>query len=149
MPTVFLNGGDNFHKHFTKLGRLHSFIPFLVPFLAASAILPSSILAYVQSVLQYSEDSTFLVNLGNDQPNILMVLSQMHGAAWDLEALEFVLDDTLTGNSLKWMMIFFNTRDLCQQAYKHLRKQLLEQQCEEVGFLHALQSTDAKCNTMK
>jgi superfamily II DNA helicase RecQ len=73
--------GDNFRKRFADLGKLRSYVPCSVPFLVASATLPPHILEQVQARLHFFDNSTFLVNLGNDRHNVSMILCQMQGAA--------------------------------------------------------------------
>jgi hypothetical protein len=68
----------------------------------------------VQDQLHFHKDSTFFLNLGNERPNISMIVCQMKGAARDLAALDFVLDEAFAGNPLKRTVIFFNSRDLAQ-----------------------------------
>jgi superfamily II DNA helicase RecQ len=58
--------GEYFRKRFSELGKLQSYVPCSVPFLVMSATLPPHVLEQVQSQLHFYEDSTFLVNLGND-----------------------------------------------------------------------------------
>jgi superfamily II DNA helicase RecQ len=108
--------GEHFRKRFADLGKLRSYVPFSVPFMVTSATLPPHILEQVMSQLQFYEDSTFLINLGNDRHNVSTVVCQMQGAAQDLQALDFVLDEAFAGDPLKRTIIFFNSRDLCQQS---------------------------------
>ena len=136
--------GEHFRKRYADLGKLRSYVPCSVPFLMTSATLPPHILEQVKSLLRFYEDSTFLVNLGNDRHNVSTILCQMHGAARDLPALDFVLDEAFTGNPLKRTIIFFNSRDLCQRGYKHLRRQLPEHLLDEIGFIISLLTEDTK-----
>jgi superfamily II DNA/RNA helicase len=94
-------------------------------------------------------DETFQINLGNDRRNISMALCGMRAAAKDLVALNFILDEHLSGKPLKWTIIFFNTQELTQQGFRHLKKQLPLQYQDQIGFLHALCTTDAKRKTME
>jgi len=136
--------GDNFRKRYADLGRLRSFVSNSVPFLAVSATLPAFILEQVQARLLLSESDTFLVNLGNDRRNITTILCRMRGAASDLQALDFTVDEARSGLPLKRTIIFFNSRELTQQGYRHLQRQLPTSQKAEIGFLHAFRSTPSK-----
>jgi superfamily II DNA/RNA helicase len=73
----------------------------------------------------------------------------MLGAAGDLAALDFVLDEALVGGPLKRTIIFFNTQELCLRGYKHLCSQLPHAYQGEVDYLHALRTENAKRYTMK
>src|ERR1700722_19683349 len=140
---------DNFRKCYVDLGRFRSYISNSVPILAASATLPPSILKQVQACLLISKNDSFLVNLGNDRLNIMSILCHMCGAASDLAALDFTLDEGLSGNALKRTIIFFNTRELTQLGYRHLKRQLPQNMHDQIGFLHACRTTDAKNETME
>ena len=76
--------GDDFRKRFADLGKLRSYAPSSVPLLATSATLHPKALEEVKSRLHLHDDSTFFLNLGNDQSNITMAVCQMKGAARDL-----------------------------------------------------------------
>ena len=131
------------------LGQFRSYISNSVPILAASATLLPSILKQVQACLLISKNDSFLVNLGNDRLNIMSILCHMCGAASDLAALDFTLDEGLSGNALKRTIIFFNTRELTQLGYRHLKRQLPQNMHDQIGFLHACRTTDAKNETME
>jgi superfamily II DNA helicase RecQ len=79
--------GKSFRKRFGELRRLRSYVQTTVPCLATSATLPPLILADVKDKLQFSEEETFLVNLGNDRPNLMYILCLMRGAAGNLARL--------------------------------------------------------------
>ena len=129
--------GEHFRKRFGEVGRLRSYVQTTVPFLATSATLPPLVLAEIQSKLHFTEDETYIVNLGNDRPNITPILCQMRGAAGDLGSLDFLLDEALTGSTLKRTIVFFNARDLTLKAWHHLRQQLPVHMQDEVNFIHA------------
>ena len=96
--------GEHFRKRFSELGRLRCYVPTSVPFLATSATLPPLVLAEVRSKLNLSGEDTYLVNLGNDRPNITSILVLLRGAASDLGALDFLVDEAFSGGSLKRTM---------------------------------------------
>jgi hypothetical protein len=64
------------------------------------------------------------VNLGNSRPNITPILARMWGAATDLEALNFSVDEAYTRSLLIRTIIFFNTRELAFRACQHLKSLL-------------------------
>src|SRR5204862_2376761 len=101
--------GDHFRKSFADLGKLRSYVPCSVPFLATSATLPPPVLEQVLSRLQFNKDTTFFLNLGNDRTNISMILCQIKGTTRDFLVLDFVLDEASAGNPLKRTIIFFNS----------------------------------------
>ena len=127
--------GENFRKRYADLGKLQSYVPCTVPILAASATLPPHVLKQVQSRLLLSDESTFLINLGNDRRNIAMAVCHMRGAAGDLAALDFVLDEAHAGKDLVRTIVFFNSRDLCQRGYKYLRRKLPSHLRDKIGLM--------------
>lgn len=135
--------GDSFRKAFGELGRLRSYVPTAVPFLATSATLPPLVLSDIQSQLHFSRPNTLLVNLGNHRANITNILVPMRTAT-DLGALDFLADEALTGQPLKKTIIFFNTRDLAFKGSQYLRGLLPEARQREVDFLHAGRNSRAR-----
>jgi len=141
--------GESFRKLFGELGKLRSFIPMSVPFLATSATLPPAILLDVQLKLLFSMQDTFMINLGNDRSNITPIVCRMHGAAKDLGALDFLLDEALAGNEIPLSVVFFNTRVLTQKGCIHIKEHLPENLRHQVGFIHAGRSARAKRKVMQ
>ena len=78
-----------------------------------------------------------------------MVMALLQGATQDLGTPDFVLDKAHAGKPLKQTIIFFNSRELCLQGFKHLHLQLPEAHHHKVNFLHALQTEGMKHHTMK
>ena len=140
--------GDGFRKAFGELGRLRSYVPTSVPFLATSATLLPMVLHDIQARLHFSEPDTFLVNLGNHRANITNILVPMRTAN-DLGALDFLADEALASQPLKRTIIFFNTRDLAYKGSQHLKKLLPEARKHEINFLHAGRNSRARRFVLK
>lgn len=141
--------GESFRKRFADLDQLRSFASCSAPFLGVTATAPPLILQEIRSRLLFSQNTTLLINLGNDRPNITMAVCTMLGAAGDLAALDFVLDEAWIGDPLKRTIIFFNTRELCLQGFKYLFFQLSHASREEIDYLHALRTQNAKQHVLK
>lgn len=135
--------GDGFRKVFGELGRLRSYVPTSVPFLATSATLPPLVLSDIQTRLHFSGQETFLVNLGNHRANITNILMPLRTAS-DFGALNFLADEALTGLPLKRTIVFFNTRDMAFKGSQYLKKLLPEVRQGEIDFLHAGRSSRAR-----
>jgi len=101
--------GENFRKQFADLDMLQSFASCMVPFLGVMVTAPPLVLKQICSHLLFYKESMLIINIGNDQPNLTMVMCLMQGAAHDFRVLDFVLNQALTGESLKWTVIFFNS----------------------------------------
>jgi hypothetical protein len=92
--------GNSFCKWFSDLRKLRLFVPVSVLFLATSATLTLVMLAELKETLHFDTDNTFLLNLGNDRPNITLIACLMCGATSDLSALDFVADEAFSGDPL-------------------------------------------------
>jgi superfamily II DNA helicase RecQ len=145
--------GNSFRKRFSDLRKLQSFVPVSVPFLATSATLTSVMLAELKETLHFDTNDTFLLNLGNDRPNVTLIACLMRGAASDLSVLDFVANEAFSGDSLKRTIIFFNTCDLIYKGQRHLR-QLLKNSPQpelenQIGFIHAGRTMRARRKVMQ
>jgi hypothetical protein len=79
---------------------------------------------------------TFLVNLGNHRANITNVLVPMRTTN-EFDALNFLADEALAGQSFKRTIVFFNTRELAYKGSQHLKRLLPDARRHEIDFLHA------------
>jgi superfamily II DNA helicase RecQ len=141
--------GDMFRKKYAELGKLRSFVPNTVPILATSATMPPHILEDVQQKLCLSQSRTYTVNLGNNRPNIAPLVCRMHGAASDLDALNFAVNQASTQAPLIRTIIYFNTRDLAYKGHKHLRNLVPLQIQPRITFVHGGRTRRAKRKTMQ
>ncbi|KAI0302709.1 P-loop containing nucleoside triphosphate hydrolase protein [Russula brevipes] len=128
--------GDNFRKSFAELGWLRSHVPASmdIPFYATSATLPPHILDDVIRRLDFSPSRTFFLNLGNDCLSVTHLVCRMRSKR-DLEALDFIVEDALSGNPLTRTIVFFETPFLAQKGATHLRALLPDSLRPRVGFL--------------
>ena len=103
--------GESFHKKYSELGKLRSFVPDSVPFLVTSATLPLIVLDEVLQKLRFSMKRAFFVNVGNKQLNITPVVCRLRGAARDPDALNFAIDEArcTQEQDLQCTVIFFNS----------------------------------------
>lgn len=141
--------GLDFRKDFAELDKLRSYVALDVPFLATSATMTPHVLGDVQLKLGFSMEKTYLVNLGNDRHNITPLVSVMKGAASDLSALDFTVDEAHNGEELLGTIIYARTREITQQACEHLRNQVPERYRDQIDFIHALRSPRAKRSIMQ
>lgn len=136
--------GENFRKAFGELGCLRSYVPVTVPFLITSATLPSHILDNVVQKLHVSKSRAVFINLGNDCPNITHMVCCLRGAKGDLAALDFIVDEGLTGGPLIKTIVFFESRLLTYKGFKHLQQLLPLDLQSRISFLHSFRSTGSK-----
>jgi superfamily II DNA helicase RecQ len=146
--------GESFRKKYAELGKLRSYVPTSVPFLVTSATLPPLMLDKVLQKLCFSVKRTFLVNLGNERLNITPVVCRLRGAARDLGALDFAIDEArftrdLPEQDLQRTVIFFNSRDLTYKAYKHLQNLLPPDKQSRITFLHSGRTNRARSKILQ
>lgn len=111
--------------------------------------MPPAILLDVQNKLDFDTSKTFCINLGNDRSNITPIVVKMTGAASNLPALDFVLDEPRSDRPFKRTIIFFNTRDLAYKACRHLQQLSTPDAKGKINFIHALRTTRAKRRVMR
>jgi superfamily II DNA/RNA helicase len=101
--------------------------------------------------LCFSKKRTFFVNLGNEQLNITPIVCRLHGAAGDLDALNFTVDEAkcVPEQDLQRTLIFFNSRDLTYKAYKHLQKLLPPDKRDRISFLHSGRTNRARAKVLQ
>jgi superfamily II DNA helicase RecQ len=136
--------GENFRKAFGDLGHLRSYVPVTIPFLITLATLPPHILDNVVQKLHVSKSHSVLINLGNDCPTLTQMVCRMRGAKGDLAALDFVVDEGVTGGPLIKTIVFFESRVLTYKGYKHLQRFLPPALQSQITFLHSCRSTRLK-----
>ena len=71
---VVSHWGSGFRKKYGTLGILRALMPKDTPMVAMSATLPSWVQCDVMSKLQFNEDNYTYLNLGNDRPNVSLVV---------------------------------------------------------------------------
>lgn len=143
--------GESFRKKYSELGKLRSYVPDSVPFLVTSATLPPIVLDEVLQKLCFSMKRTFFVNLGNERLNITPVVCRLRGAARDLDALNFAIDEArcTQEQDLQRTVIFFNSRDLTYKAYKHLQGLLPPDKRSRITFLHSGRTNRARTKVLQ
>ena len=143
--------GESFRKKYAELGTLRSYVPSSVPFLVTSATLPPHMLDEVVQKLCFSMKRTFFINLGNERLNITPTVCRLRGAAGDLDALTFTIDEAnLTPEQhLKRTVIFFNSRDRTYKAYKHLQNLVPPDRQGQISFLHSGRTKRARAKVLQ
>jgi superfamily II DNA helicase RecQ len=140
--------GDKFRQRFAELGKLRAYLPSHVPFFATSATLPPAVLRDVYKVLEFTDGSTYLRNLGNNRPNIVPHVRYMNGGLKDRKSLDFLVADLAENDIIERTMIFFNTRVLAQQSCTYLKQSVPPSLQSQIDFYHALRSQNGKDKTM-
>ncbi|KAI0694256.1 P-loop containing nucleoside triphosphate hydrolase protein, partial [Cerioporus squamosus] len=135
--------GESFRTGFSELVTMCSLLGGGWPFLLMSATLVSFMLTDVFAKLEFSSETTYTVNLGNDHPNITPIVHRTKAAQSSLHILEFLVRDVQPNSILPRVIVFFNTRDLAFQAYRYLQECAPDDVASQIDYLHAGRSRNA------
>ncbi len=91
---VVSHWGAQFRKAYGRIGMLRAFLPKETPFVAMSATLPSKLRADVLSKLQFGTDFVD-VDIGNDRPNVSLVVRAIQNAMNTFTDLDFVIKNDI------------------------------------------------------
>lgn len=144
-----VNWGKSFRKEFSEIEKLRSFMSNDKPFLIASATLPPLLLSETLDKLEYQRNRMFLVNLGNNRPNVTPVVIKMGGGAKDLSAVDWILHEARKGAKLIRTIVYSNTREITTRIFEHLLDQLDPQYRDQLDFIHGRRSKRAKDRVMR
>ncbi|KAI0038956.1 P-loop containing nucleoside triphosphate hydrolase protein, partial [Auriscalpium vulgare] len=116
-----------------------------IPFLLASATLPSLVLKDVKDTLQIREDKHVLIHRSNDRPNVALSVRKIQRALNSFEDLAFVLPDEVEvgpRNAPPKFLIFFDDISESVRAAKFLRRRLPAEYRNKIKWFNA-DMTDA------
>ena len=88
---VISHWGNGFRKMYARLGILRALLPKGIPFMAMSATLGARVRNDVLTKLQYDEKNYINVNLGNDRPNVSLVVRAMQHPMNTYRDLDFLI----------------------------------------------------------
>ncbi|KAG0061026.1 hypothetical protein BGZ92_006566, partial [Podila epicladia] len=108
--------GPNFRQDYARIGQLRCKVPRKTPFLAVSATLPPQILQSIKTSLLCRPD-TLVINVGNDRPNIKLIVAQLQHPLNSFQDLKFLLD-------FKKTIVYFEKRPDAELARQYLLGQL-------------------------
>lgn len=91
---VVSHWGSGFRKKYGTLGILQALMPKDTPMVAMSATLPSRVRRDVMSKLQFNEDNYTYLNLGNDRPNVSLVVRAIQNPINSYSDLDFLIPST-------------------------------------------------------
>lgn len=88
--------GSDFRKKYGSLGILHALLPKGTPFIAMSATLPPRVRNDILNKLQFDKNNYVNINLGNDCPNVSIVVRAIHNAMNTYSDLDFLIPTGVT-----------------------------------------------------
>lgn len=88
---VVSHWGSGFRKKYGALGVLRALLPKKTPMVAMSATLPARVRHDVLKKLQYNENEYTYLNIGNDRPNVSLVVRAIQNPINSFRDLDFVV----------------------------------------------------------
>lgn len=137
--------GKNFCKDFAEMEKVWSFMVHIKPFLITSAMLPPLLLQETMQLLEYNHSKTFTLNLGNNCPNIILIICKIQSSVKDLTALNWVIAKACKGKELECTIVFTNQHDNVHCTYAYLVAQVPGEYKSQIAFTHAFRSPHAHC----
>lgn len=140
---------EKFRMAFGLFNKARAYLPGK-PIFATSATLSPSTIDTLTDTLSFTREGSFVLNVGNDRPNITTAVVRMAGGQSDYEALDFLLDEVAEGKPLVRTMVFVNTRDAARRACQYLKSKLPEDSPyrEQLYSMWATKSAVAKRKIM-
>jgi len=93
---VVSHWGAGFRKQYGELGSLRAILPKGTPFVAMSATLAPRVRHDVLKKLQFDEKNYIDINIGNDRPNVSIVVRAIHNPMNTFSDLDFVIPGGVT-----------------------------------------------------
>lgn len=143
-------GGD-FRPHYAELDRLRGALPVGTPILATSATLSPAAIKDVCSTLHIDLEEAFVLNLGNDRPNITPSIIEMKSAK-DYAALKQVFGPPSEVHGIADVpksIVFANAVKKTQIIKRMICREYPNLPPGSVDFLHAHRTAKAKRRVMK
>ncbi|KAJ7103240.1 P-loop containing nucleoside triphosphate hydrolase protein [Mycena belliarum] len=143
-------GGD-FRPHYAELYRLRGALPVGTPILATSATLSPAAIKDVCSTLHIDLDEAFVLNLGNDRPNITPSIIEMKSAK-DYGALKQIFGPPSEVHGIADVpksIVFANAVKKTQIIKRMIYREYPNLPPGSVDFLHAHRTAKAKRRVMK
>lgn len=88
---VVSHWGSDFRKKYGTLGTLRALLPKGTPFVAMSATLPERVRKDVLTKLQFDPKKFVFLNLGNDRPNVSLVVRAIQNPMNTYSDLDFLI----------------------------------------------------------
>jgi superfamily II DNA helicase RecQ len=144
-----LDWKDKFRTAFGDFRKARAYLPGK-PIFATSATLTPMMINSLSEILCFNRSNSFVLNIGNDRPNITSVVCKMAGGESDFQALDFLLDEVNEGKDLICTIVFFNTREITRRAGEYIRSKLPPESSYQgqIFSIWATKSSDAKRRIM-
>ncbi|THV02115.1 P-loop containing nucleoside triphosphate hydrolase protein, partial [Dendrothele bispora CBS 962.96] len=124
---VISHWGTGFRKKYGELGILRALLPKGIPFVVLSATLPPRVRQDVLTKLHFSRDESdyININLGNDRPNVSLVVRAMQHPMNTYQDLDFVIPQKVQKtNEIKKTFIYADNISTGVEIAAHLESLL-------------------------
>jgi superfamily II DNA helicase RecQ len=96
---VISHWGSGFRKKYGELGIIRTFLPKLTPIIAVSATLPGRVHRDVLRVLRFDQNNFVNIDVGNDRPNVSLVIRGIQHSLNSYADLNFIINKNITDTS--------------------------------------------------
>lgn len=123
--------GAQFRKKYATLGNVRAFLPPSTPAIAVSATLTARVRRDVQSKLHFSKATSRFIDIGNNRPNLSIVVRACQNPMNTYADLDFVLPDSVPSvHDIPKTWIYVNDIDSGNEIIEHLRDVLQQRNPE-------------------
>ncbi|KAI0668430.1 P-loop containing nucleoside triphosphate hydrolase protein, partial [Trametes maxima] len=141
--------GGEFRPEYAKLDVIRAMLPLNVCVHLTSATMPPVVFTEALKTLCIIPETCFILNLGNDRPNITWEVRYMSAGKSDLEALSFLVPNPAENIiRLPKTMVFFDDIFLSMKAWRWFLNQLPPTLHRRVKCYHSRRTDLAKQITM-
>lgn len=141
---VVSHWGSGFRKKYGTLGILRALLPKDTPMVAMSATLPSRVRHDVMNKLQFNEGNYTYLNLGNDRPNVSLVVRAIQNPINTFSDLDFLIPSTArTPNDVEKTFVYSDNITVGSDMMEHLYE-ISPNAFREAGIIRTYSSAFSK-----
>ncbi len=142
--------GGEFRQEYSQLSVVRALLSAATSVLVTSATMTPVVLEKTWKSVLITPEQSFILNLGNDRPNITWCVEYMTGGKADLGCLQFLVPESIEElTCLPKTMVFFDDIFQSQKARRWLLEQLPERFHERVKCYNARLGALTKKYVMK
>ncbi|CAA7267795.1 unnamed protein product [Cyclocybe aegerita] len=132
---VISHWGSGFRKKYSELGIIRSFLLKLTPIVALSATLPARVRREVLWVLRFDQKNFLDIDIGNDQPNVSIVIRGIQHPLNTYADLDFVINKLAEWpDDILKSFIYCDSIAMGTEIIDHLTD-LLPEHLQDVGII--------------
>ncbi|KAI0814764.1 P-loop containing nucleoside triphosphate hydrolase protein [Irpex lacteus] len=129
--------GAEFRKKYATLGNLRAFLPAYTPVIAVSATLTGRVRRDVQSKLHFTRADSSFIDVGNNRPNISIVVRACQNPMNTYADLDFVIPEVVSSpDDIPKTWVYVDNIDTGAEIVEHLQEVLRKRNPEvEEGII--------------